>query len=86
MSGDYRILAHVGVMLASFAYFLALIKFIDTHIYAGFLKRHTKFCRAYLAKKEIMQGVSVLRDHLFCSRPRLVLISFFIQEQYQDKS
>ena len=31
---------------------------------------------------------SVLRDQLFCSRPRprLVLISIFFQDQYQDKS
>ena len=34
------------------------------------------------------QGTSVLRDHLFCSRPipRLVLISIFFQDQYQDLS
>ena len=36
----------------------------------------------------IWPQISVLRDHLFCSRPRprLVLISIFFQDQYQDLS
>ena len=42
-------------------------------------------------KKAVLMNTSairVLRDHLFCSRPRprLVLISILFQDQYQDKS